>query len=240
MQARGVTKFLASTWSAEPWMKSNNLNTDGGSLRPDMYAEFAEYLSAITQIAKNNYGINLSAISLQNEPYFVEPYESTTYRTNQLRETLRAVMRKFAHDGVTTPIVLPEDLIFEDRNKWYASRIMDDPETSKFVGAFAGHGLLQHWDQIRDTLAPYGREFWMTETSGTQPNWQGAMGVANSIVNAIGTANASTYLYWQFSEVSTNATKSLMIDGQPTPKYYAAKQFYRWIRPGMVHVGTTS
>jgi hypothetical protein len=31
-----------------------------------------------------------------------------------------------------------------------------------------------------------------------------------------------------------------MADGNPTVKYYAAKQFYRWIRPGMVHIGSSS
>jgi O-glycosyl hydrolase/ankyrin repeat protein len=241
MKLRGVNNFLISAWTAPAWMKTNNLHTDGGSLRADMYAEYAEYLSAMVQIAKNNYGVDIAAVSPQNEPYFVEPYESTTYNANQLRETVRAIGRKFAHDGLTTKIVLPEDLIFEDRNKWYASRVMDDPETKNYVGAFAGHGLVAHWNEIRDALAPYGKEFWMTETSGTSgTTWEGAIGLANAIVNAIGTANASRFDYWQFDGVAADANRVLLVNGQPTPKYYAAKQYYRWIRPGMVHLGTTS
>src|SRR5439155_21887442 len=241
MQARGVDRFVGSVWTAPPWMKTNNLNTDGGSLRPDKYAEFAEYLSAVTQIAKRDYGVNLMAISPQNEPYFVEPYESTTYTPNQLRETVRAVMRKFGQDGVTTKIILPEDLIFEDRNQWYLDRIMKDPETKNFSGAFSGHGLLTHWDAIRDLFAQYNREFWMTETSGTSgKTWEGAMGLGSSILNAIGIGNASTYIYWQFSDSDGNSSKALMTDGVPNTKYAVAKQFFRWIRPGFVHVGATS
>ncbi len=240
LQDRGVGKFVGSVWTAPAWMKTNQIYTDGGELRPDERGEFAEYLSAVAQIARNDYGVNLSAISPQNEPYFVEPYESTTYNNQQLRETVRSVMRRFNSDGLSTKILLPEDLIFEDRNAWYVNAIMNDPETKNFNGAFAGHGLTGHWTQLRDTLAPFNREFWMTETSGNSPTWEGAIGVANSIMSAIGDANASAYLYWQFSESSANAKWSLMIDGQPTPKYYAAKQFFRYIRPGMVHVGTTS
>src|SRR5205814_6770125 len=90
MQARGVSRFIGSVWTAPAWMKTNNLVTDGGSLRPDKYSEFAEYLSAVAQIAQRDYGVKLMALSPQNEPYFVEPYESTTYTAPQLRETVRA------------------------------------------------------------------------------------------------------------------------------------------------------
>ena len=61
----------------------------------------------------------------------------------------------------------------------------------------------------------------------------------NAMMNALNDANASTYLYWQFSSKAGEEKFSLMSQGQPTPKYYAAKQFYRYIRPGAVRVGTT-
>ena len=68
MQDRGVTKFMGSVWTAPPWMKTNQIYRHGGGLRADMTAEFAEYLSAVSQLAKNDFGVNLTAISLQNEP----------------------------------------------------------------------------------------------------------------------------------------------------------------------------
>lgn len=240
MQDRGVNKFLSTVWTAPNWMKTNRIFTDGGTLRPDMYGEYAEYLSAVSQLAKSSYGVNLSAISVQNEPYFVEPYESTTYDKNQLREAVRAIGRKFKNDGVTTKLIVPEDLNFEDRIGWYVSGLMNDPETKNYIGGFAGHALTTHWPEVRDLLAPYGKPYWMTETSGNSNTWEGAMGMANGIVNALGLGNSSAYLYWQFSEKAGNEKFALMSEGKETPKYHAAKQFYRYIRPGMVHVGATS
>src|SRR5688572_17705552 len=85
LKQRGVDRFVGSVWTAPAWMKTNQIHTDGGSLRADMRAEYAEYLSAVTKLAQTDFGINLMALSIQNEPYFVEPYESTTYNAEQLR-----------------------------------------------------------------------------------------------------------------------------------------------------------
>src|SRR6185437_13560723 len=240
MQQRGVKTFVTSVWSAPDWMKTNAIYTDGGSLRPDMYAEFAEYLEGVIKVAKQDFGVNLYSISLQNEPYFVEPYESTTYNANQLVNTLLAVGRKFKADGITTKISVPEDLIDQTRMAWYVNAIEANPEAADYVGYFAGHALSGGWDQVRALIAPTGKEFWQTETSGNSDSWSGAMGVANTILNSIETADASGFLYWQFSDSAANSKFALMNDGVPNEKYYAAKQFYRYIRPGYVHVTDTS
>ena len=52
LKERGVDRFVGSVWTAPAWMKTNQIYTDGGALRPDERAEFAEYLSAVTQLAK--------------------------------------------------------------------------------------------------------------------------------------------------------------------------------------------
>ena len=65
------------------------------------------------------------------------------------------------------------------------------------------------------------------------------MGLANTIMNSIETADASGFLYWQYSDSAANSNFALMSDGVPNAKYYAAKQFYRYIRPGYVHVTDT-
>ena len=71
-------------------MKANRRTEDGGVLRPDMREEFAEFLAAYVLLARNNFGIDITAISIQNEPIFVEPYVSATYNPWQLREAVRA------------------------------------------------------------------------------------------------------------------------------------------------------
>ncbi len=239
LKARGVKTFLATVWSPPWWMKTNSSQVEGGMLRPDMRQEFAEYLAAFTLAAKNNYGIDITAIAPQNEPFFVEPYPSAFYNPSQLREALRATMRMFTKYGLKTQFAPTEELIYPGRNKWYMDAIMNDPETKLYPGPIAGHGV-DFWDEYKEKIAPYHKTFWQTEMSGFSATWNGAMATAEGISNALSRSDAAVYFYWQISELSGGASKGLMVNGKPTPKYYAAKQYYRYIRPGMVRVSATT
>jgi glucosylceramidase len=59
-------KLFGSSWSPPVWMKSNN-NSVGGSLLPQYYEVFANYLVKYIQGMKTN-GITVDAITPQNEP----------------------------------------------------------------------------------------------------------------------------------------------------------------------------
>ena len=49
-QFRGLDHILATPWSPPGWMKTNRFSSLGGRLRPDMRAEFGEFLSTyVTQ-----------------------------------------------------------------------------------------------------------------------------------------------------------------------------------------------
>jgi glucosylceramidase len=67
---RPQTRFFAVTWTAPPWMKANdqydNLN-DSGSLLPQYYASFADYLVDFLR-AYTARGIDVAAIAPENEP----------------------------------------------------------------------------------------------------------------------------------------------------------------------------
>jgi glucosylceramidase len=61
-------KIMASPWSAPGWMKtSGSLIT--GSLRPDAYGAFAEYLKRYVA-AYDSLGVPIYALTIQNEPHF--------------------------------------------------------------------------------------------------------------------------------------------------------------------------
>lgn len=59
-------KIIATTWSAPPWMKTNQ-SFIGGKLRPDCYAVFAAYLVRYLEVMREQ-GIIVHAITPQNEP----------------------------------------------------------------------------------------------------------------------------------------------------------------------------
>jgi O-glycosyl hydrolase len=240
LQERGVDKFMTSTWTPPAWMKTSRAHRDGGTVRGDMRDEFAEYLAAVNIAAKEKWGINLSGMSIQNEPWFVIDYETATYNPWQLRETLRAVMRKFDKEGIDTNLLVTEDLIKADRMGWFMRQIMNDPETRKFKGAIAGHGYRgsQNYANLKNELKGYDKPLWITEAVGEAPTWSGAMDLAENAWESLNLGNASTWLYWQFTD--GDGKYSLMVNGNETPKYYAAKHFFRYIRPGAQRIGSSS
>jgi O-glycosyl hydrolase len=91
--------------------------------------------------------------------------------------------------------------------------------------------------------AYYGKKSWMSETSGEQPAWlapasgfpnQGAWSLALRIQQALTAGQESAWLYWQMSDgnalsASTLADHTLL---QSSPKFVAAKHFFRYVRPG--------
>ncbi|MGD1064762.1 MAG: glucosylceramidase, partial [Terracidiphilus sp.] len=59
-------KILGSPWSAPAWMKTNGA-VKGGELKPEFYEAYAQYLMKYVDGMKAE-GINLTAITVENEP----------------------------------------------------------------------------------------------------------------------------------------------------------------------------
>ncbi|MGB7157954.1 MAG: ankyrin repeat domain-containing protein, partial [Tepidisphaeraceae bacterium] len=241
LQDRGMKNLLATVWTPPTFLRTNQTYYYGGTVRPDMRDEFAEYLAAVAISAKRDFGVDLSHVSVQNEPFFAQEFESATYTAEQMREVVRATMRKFAKEGLGTKLVVPEEMAKGDRYQWYIDALMNDPETAQFAGAFGVHSATNpHWKDVGDAVAPYDQHLWSTESHGHDQTIQGALLMAQDIWNAVTQADASAYVYWQWSESAKDGKHALMVDGQPAIKYHVAKHFYRYVRPGAVRIGATS
>ena len=240
LKRRGVTRFIAATWSPPEFMKTHRATVQGGHLRADMYDEYAENMAAFIIAAKQNYGIDIGSISIQNELLFIEPYKSCIYNPQQIREAVRALMRKFKREGITTQIHLPEDMLFSGRMLNNILPTMADPETRLFPGHFATHRQegfagVQKW---HEATKQYNRQTWMTETSGHDQTWPGALKMAGDMHDYLVGGNMSAWLYWQIAE--PHSVFALMDSTRTSPKYFAAKHFYRYVRPGAVRVESAS
>ena len=240
LKKRGVTRFIAATWSPPEFMKTHRSTVQGGHLRADMYEEYAENMAAFIIAAKQNWGIDIGSISIQNELLFIEPYKSCIYNPQQVREAVRALMRKFKREGITTQIHLPEDMMFSGRMLNNIRPTMADPETRNFPGHFATHRQeeyagVQKW---HEATSQYNRQTWMTETSGHDQTWPGALKMAGDMHDYLVGGNMSAWLYWQIAE--PHSVFALMDSTRTPPKYFAAKQFYRYVRPGAIRVETVS
>lgn len=237
----GVKRFMMSPWSPPQFMKTNRAPIQGGYLRHDMTSEFAEYLAAVVILAKNNYDIDVNWVSLQNESIFIQFYRSCLYHPEMMREAVRAVMRKFEREGIRTQLLLNEDMLFAERIYDGVAPTLEDEETGTFDGHIAVHrkqgkeGLVE----LNRLLQPYDRKLWMTETSGHEANWPGAFKLANDIHEYLVYGNFSAWLYWQISGNTGSSDPgryTLMLEGEPTKKYYTSKHFYKFVRPGAVRI----
>jgi O-glycosyl hydrolase len=99
-------------------------------------------------------------------------------------------------------------------------------------------------------FASYGKKSWMTETSGEQPDWlspasgfpgKGAWSIALKIEQALTAGQESAWAYWQMSDGKAISAQTLTDSTlkDTSPKYIAAKHFFRFIRPGAVRVDAT-
>lgn len=270
-------KFTPTVWSPPGWMKTNNKASGGGSLRKDRYQHYAKYLAEWCLFMKDRYGVPIYAIGVQNEPYFVEPYDSCVYRDGaEYAAMVKAVGKMFADMKIDTKIFGPEDMTkFPDRVlKTYIKPVMADPEAAKYYDIFATHGYsdgIESSGGIRDNNAlwkaiqPYGKPLWMTETGAGWTAWEGVEkthttgkkkgqkyqvpgaldGIGYEMHASLAYGNISAWLLWQAAGAPSAGAHHLIdtrpagqdkMDPVPTKKYYVAKHYYRFIRPGAVRV----
>jgi O-glycosyl hydrolase len=138
----GVRTFIGSCWSPPANMKSNSSTNNGGSLNTASYAAFVDWLVGKLNEFKQTTGGDLYAISIQNEPAFVEFYASCVYTAQQLRDVVKLVGQRFERDGIATKIFMPEEVF----DQWASLRSFigvacSDTSANKYIDALAFHGL---------------------------------------------------------------------------------------------------
>lgn len=238
-------RFITSIWSPPAWMKTNNNIKDGGHLRASAYEEYAEYLAAYIKIMKRETGIDLYGISLQNEPAFVEFYNSCVYSVTQLRDIVKDVGRRFEKEGITTRIFLPEDVTEAyQRIRGYVEATCQDPEGRKYASVVACHGYggdgvtanspaAGLWGALKGLAGKYDMDLWMTETSGYENTWSGGFAIAKGIYGALIHGDLSAWVMWYTCD-------NLMTNNRLDNRGNAVAPIYRTVRPGAVRLGCES
>lgn len=249
-KANGVTVFIATPWSPPGWMKvSGSINGGDPStnvLRSDMYNTYADYLVEFAKQFKSQIGIDLYAISMQNEPRFDEPYPSCIYTPAQMRDLIKLVGPKLKTAGLKTTILCAEDMGSYAINTPWIQTILGDTVARKYVGVWAVHGYIDGvsadggsapgWSSLASYVAQYNLPLWMTETSGYYNNWTDAMKLGQAIHLALRYGKISAWFWWRTviatSEASYWEDEALVIGSTPNKTYYASKNYYKYIRPG--------
>lgn len=95
-------RFMGSPWSPPAWMKTGG-SLNGGSLRPESYAAYADYLVRAIQ-AYAQQGVALSDLTVQNEPLFATSYPSMSMTAAQQAEFLRVLDGRLTAAGLDTQV----------------------------------------------------------------------------------------------------------------------------------------
>jgi O-glycosyl hydrolase len=249
-------KQVVAIWSPPAHMKENQSAKWGGKLLPECYDDFGYWLVECLDAYKEA-GIDVYALSPQNEPIAEVPYNSAFYTAQEYVDMIKVAIPIVKHHYPKVKIMAPESLIWEsmDWNATIEKALMDDREAFALVDIFAVH--LYTWDyqytasdpdqEVRELENYYNKlkkarkELWQSEVCGWEESWDGAFSMGESILNCLYSGNMSAWLYWTLSSGSLEYQSfTIMTERQPGEKFNVAKHFYKYIRPGSRRIETFS
>lgn len=191
-------KILASPWSPPTWMKTNN-NSLGGSLLPEYYQVYADYLVKYIKEMKKH-AIVIDALTIQNEPLhpgnnpslLMLPNEQANFIKNNLGPT-------FLKNSIKTKIIIYDHNA--DRPD-YPISILNDTDARKFIDGSAFHlygGNVESIGEVHDAH-PDKNLYFTEQWIGHPSNFGGDMAwhIKNLIIGA--TRNwCKTVLEWNLA-----------------------------------------
>ncbi len=132
-------KILASPWTAPVWMKVRTLGKNGfkgGSLNPAYFSVYADYFVKYIKAMKDN-GINIDAITIQNEPLHdgnnPSMYMSAEEQTLFIKDFLGP---KFQSNNIGTKIICYDHNLDKPN---YPIQVLSDSKAYQYTNGSAFH-----------------------------------------------------------------------------------------------------
>lgn len=234
MYAGSACKVWAAPWSPPASMKDNNSVNGGASnntLKTADYDAWATLLAAFPAYYKQQSGVDLYAISAQNEPDFNPTYEACVYDKTQMVNWIKVLGPKLA--ALSPPVKVLAAEPDNWGNLWggdsYGPAIIADSTANMYVGPIATH------DYGNTSAGTYGRpappannthHVWETECT---PGDTGPITIATMIYAAFTTGGVNAWHYWWTQALVPNVNS-------PPPQVYALGNFSKFVRPGYYRV----
>ncbi len=258
LKDNGVEKFILTLWSPPAWMKESlsyalveqaiEWENTQNKVLPYMYDEYAENVVATIRLIKEEAGIDIYAVCPQNEPAFNEPYESAILGPAQFVNFIKVLGPRLQAEGLNTKIYMPEQVYGIGFYSMYdyITALNADPIANQYVDIVAVHGYaadgitpgipdFSGWKYLFDAsqAGTHPKQLWMTETFLQYNGFTDAMKVAGAIHGGLRYGNISWWTNWAFEGVQI--TKNL-----PNSAFYTTKNYFKYVRPGAVRVGSSS
>jgi len=238
-QARGA-RVWSTPWSP-PVIYKNTNSENGGSFvsSPANFQGYANLLAGYVAAMKANYGVNLYAVSVQNEPDMSTSYGSCLWTAQQIHDFVPYLAAALTNAGVaSTRIMLPEDANW-NYDYSLATTAMTDPATAAQVGIVAAHD----YGGSHSVITNYGKPLWETEVS-TFDAYDGSMtnGLfwALQIHDMLTIDQVNAWHYWWLIPYPTDNESLVDPNGLPAKRMYVLGQFSRFVRPGYYRIGVAN
>jgi glucuronoarabinoxylan endo-1,4-beta-xylanase len=235
--ARGA-KVWSTPWSPHASFKSSHTDNGGNFLSASNQA-YANQLAGYVATMKNTCGVNLYAISVQNEPDFnTTNYESCVWTSQQIHDFIPYLYNALAASNVASTKIL----IAESENWKFdlTTNSIKDVITSNMVGILAAH-------PYDFTVAPvnrYDKALWETEFSTLGGSYDGSItnGIfwAGQIHAFLTYAEVNAWHYWWL--ISANSDNEGLTDnsGNPAKRLYVLGNYSKFVRPGYYRIGVSN
>jgi len=237
--ARGA-RVWSTPWSPPAEYKDTN-SVDGGDFvsTPANFEGYAAQLARYLANMKNGYGLDVYALSIQNEPdVLTTNYESCLWSAQQLHDFLPYLAAAMTASNVaSTKIVLPED----EHWQWqFAATAMGDPATSNLVGLLAAHDYGSSAAPVTNFGSPCPKTVWETEHYfGDDDTITNGVELAGEIHSFMTAANASAYHYWWLTAGGTGGLAGSNTYA-PAKRLYTMGNFSLFVRPGFCRIDATN
>ncbi|WP_081212031.1 glycoside hydrolase family 30 protein [Salegentibacter sediminis] len=163
LQVYPKLKIMGSPWSAPAWMKTNN-SLYGGNLKQEWYNSYANYFVKYIE-GYAAHGINIDAITPQNEPLHQAQYPTMIMEAGQQIDFIKDHLGPlFQSEGIETKIIAYDHNFDEPQ---YPIAVLSDEEAYTYVDGSAFHayaGDVSAMSQVHNAFPEKGVYF--TEISG--------------------------------------------------------------------------
>lgn len=225
---------------ASPWNPPSSMvetfTRNGKSakrLRYDKYAAYAQHLNDFVTYMKNN-GVNLYAISVQNEPDYAE--EWTWWTPTEILNFM-----KYNAGSINCRVIAPESFQYL---KNISDPILNDPQALANMDILGAHLYGTPYSNFAYPLFKQkgaGKDLWMTEvyhpnsTANSADSWPEALEVGYHMHNAMVEGNFQAYVWWYIRR-NYGPMKE---DGTISKRGYNMAHFSKFVRPGYVRIDAT-
>ncbi|MDR9854194.1 glycoside hydrolase [Paenibacillus sp. VCA1] len=251
-KARGVDKLIASTWSPPAWMKTNNSTTHGGYLKQENYGDYAALMSKFIKAYKQQFGLDLYAVSIANEPNSMTflSWDSSEWNSTNFQVFLKDYLKQaMVNEGVQATKVIAGE------SSWWSEDLikdsLNDPASAERLDIVAGHNYPVPIINTELPTTPFstalskGKKVWMTEVSKVDsydPGMGSGLKFAKQMHNFMTKAGVNAWMYWTGAIPGNNDEGLINVDKAAntyavTKRYYTFGNFSKFIKPGYVRIG---